>query len=75
MRHEDGKYKVFIMDFGLARFRMNAFDPGTWKLWQADADEEGSIADRVKQMLRAGFEYQPSQTKLEFDAVKGRVWI
>ena len=53
VRHEDGNYKVFMMDFGLVRFRMNALEPGDWELLQADADEEGSIDSTISRRRRS----------------------
>lgn len=75
VKQEDGKYKVFMLDFGMVRFRTNAWGEGQWKHWQADEDEEGCIADRMKQMLGDGFEYKPSQKRMELKPLKDRIWI
>ena len=55
-----GKWKVFMIDFGLCFFRSQAKSDREFNAWQATVDEEGATGRVMEWNLKGGFEYRRS---------------
>jgi hypothetical protein len=55
-----GKWKVFMIDFGLCFFRSQAKSDREFNGWQATVDEEGATGRVMEWNLKGGFEYRRS---------------
>jgi hypothetical protein len=63
----EGKFKAFMIDFALCKFRRQDQDERDWREWKAIQDEEGAMGYVMQRYLKGGFVYRRSDKYLKLD--------
>lgn len=60
-KDEKSKFKPFMIDFALCRFRGDAEDETRWRKWKRFFNEEGDLAFSIQKCLDGEFVYHRSE--------------
>lgn len=63
----EAKFKAFMIDFALCKFRRQDQDERDWREWKAIQDEEGAVGFVMQRLLKGGFVYHRSVKYLKLD--------
>lgn len=59
-KDQQGRFRLFVIDFGTCHFRRECESDREWWAWKAGEDEEGAVGYVMQRMLNGGFVYRRS---------------
>lgn len=59
-KDQQGRFRVFVIDFGTCHFRRECERDREWWAWKAGEDEEGAVGYVMQRMLKGRFVYRRS---------------
>ena len=64
-KDQQGRFRVFVIDFGTCHFRRECGSDREWWAWKAGEDEEGAVGYVMQRILKGGFVYRRSALSIE----------